>query len=93
MRFLKQDIQITSEGLTDISGNIISSLLPTTKSTLLSSDIILGKGAACCVQEGMYKPLGIKVAIKVKNLLTKEDNQRLWQKQKTSNHERYKNFT
>lgn len=77
MRFLKQDIQITSEGLTDISGNIISSLLPTTKSTLLSSDIILGKGAACCVQEGMYKPLGIKVAIKVKNLLTKEDNQRL----------------
>jgi len=93
LRFLKQDIQITSEGLTDISGNIISSLLPTTKSTLLSSDIILGKGAACCVQEGMYKPLGIKVAIKVKNLLTKEDNQRLWQKQKTSNHERYKNFT
>jgi len=29
------------------------------------TDNILGKGAACSVQEGFYKPLGIKVAIKV----------------------------
>jgi hypothetical protein len=62
---LKQDIQITSEGLMDISGKLINSLFPTNKSNLQISDIILGKGAACHVQEGTYRPLNAKVAIKV----------------------------
>jgi hypothetical protein len=68
LRFLKQDIQITAEGLTDISGNVISSLFPMNKDNLFTSEVILGKGAACCVQEGIYKPFGIKVAVKVKFL-------------------------
>lgn len=32
---------------------------------LTPSDVFLGKGAAGYVQEGIYKPLNIKVAIKV----------------------------
>jgi hypothetical protein len=50
LRFLKHDIIITADGLANVSGNVISCLLPTTKHNLSASEVILGKGAACYVQ-------------------------------------------
>ena len=35
------------------------------KHNLINSEVILGKGSACHVHEGTYKPLNKKVAIKV----------------------------
>jgi hypothetical protein len=51
LRFLKQDLHISPEGLMTISGNHISALLSTTKNNLVTvNETILGKGAACVVK-------------------------------------------
>ena len=68
LRFIKEGIHIGPEGIATITGDLIPTLLPTTKSTL-SVGKYLGKGAACVVESGFYAPLNIPVAIKVRNML------------------------
>lgn len=65
VRFLKYDIVISKEGLTNFSGDTYANLPPMSKSDLITTGNILGRGAACLVHDGIYKPLGIRVAIKV----------------------------
>lgn len=50
LRFLKQDIIISPEGIMHVNGDHISSLLHTNKDTLIASPAVLGRGTACIVQ-------------------------------------------
>lgn len=64
LRFLRQDILISTEGIMKISGEPLPWLLPTSKERV-SSEGELGRGSACVVERGVYLPLGVPVAIKV----------------------------
>ena len=65
LRFLKYDIMIGREGLTNISGDTYANMPPVSKTELQALGNSLGRGNACHVQDGIYKPLGVRVAIKV----------------------------
>lgn len=65
LRFLRQDLHIGPEGIMKISGELIPSLLPTSKDKMAFGGL-LGRGSACVVEQGVYCPLEIPVAIKVK---------------------------
>ena len=65
LRFLRHGLHIGPEGTMTITGEVIPSLLPTTKTSLSVSEE-LGRGAACVVEKGLYRPLDIPVAIKVR---------------------------
>jgi hypothetical protein len=66
LRFLKSGVHIGPQGLASITGHLIPALLPTSKGTLQVGER-LGRGAACVVERGIYAPLGIPVAIKVRS--------------------------
>lgn len=85
MRFLKDDIKVSKDGLIKMmDGNNNPVVQPLTRDdievlinnffTILSplkikDHHILGKGAAASVKKGIFKPLNIPVAIKVRILL------------------------
>jgi hypothetical protein len=73
LRFLKEDIMIGRQGLTNISGDTYANMPPVSKTELQALGNVLGKGNACHVQDGIYKPLGVRVAIKVLRWLTSDD--------------------
>lgn len=73
LRFLKYDIMIGRGGLTNISGDTYANMPPVSKNELQPLGNILGRGNACQVSDGLYKPLGVKVAIKVKRINTEVD--------------------
>ena len=71
LRFLRQDLHIGPEGIMKINGELIPALLPTSKEKLEFGEV-LGRGSACVVEQGVYSPLNIPVAIKVN---TEKDSQ------------------
>jgi len=88
LRFLKYDIMIGRAGLTNISGDTYANMPPVSKTEIQALGNLLGKGNACHVQDGIYKPLGVRVAIKV--VLAKWiDYQRVRSGKAPSNNEGY----
>ena len=65
LRFLQYDLLISKQGLTSFNGDYYGSLGKVTSDMLETTGRTLGRGATCYVQAGVYKPLGIPVAIKV----------------------------
>lgn len=72
LRFLREDIHVGPEGITTISGDHISSLLRVNKDSLNLMSKFLGKGASCVVQEAVYVPENINVAIKNINIYDRD---------------------
>lgn len=64
LRFIRQDLHIGPKGMMTIAGELIPALFHTTKDNLLIGEE-LGRGAACVVEQGVYSPLNIPIAIKV----------------------------
>jgi hypothetical protein len=64
LRFIRQDLHISPEGMMKMGGELIPALFQTTKDNLLIGQE-LGRGAACVVEQGVYSPLNIPIAIKV----------------------------
>ena len=65
LRFLKYDIKVSKHGLTQESASYQSQRSNFRLEDIESSGKKIGRGTAAQVEEGVYKPLGIKVAIKV----------------------------
>lgn len=72
LRFLREDIHVGREGITTVSGDHISSLLKVNKDTLTLASKFLGRGASCVVQEAVYVPENISVAIKTINVYDRD---------------------
>jgi len=66
LKFIKDDIKVSKEGLSKISGGEeLNKYLAVKKEDLDFGDL-LGVGAAGQVQQAVYKPLNVPIAVKVK---------------------------
>ena len=64
LKFLKDNIKVSKEGLHKTTGDMIN-FQPICMEQIQVINKHLGRGASGTVQEGIYKPLNTKVAIKV----------------------------
>ena len=70
LKFLKDNIRVSKEGLIKISDNS-NHFQPINMSQIQIINKHLGRGASGSVCEALYKPLNVKVAVKVLYLIIK----------------------